>query len=219
MIMRVIYLFLCLLALTNGFAESQDSCLKINEADWNKVVKDKDYTETFTDFDSKETKSDQKAATKLPSMDLGGFKYVFYIIVAGVILFVIVKILQNINSSPAIDVTTERVYTLSEVEEKILEIDLNKIFNDALANKDYRLALRVNFLIIIKMLSVQGKISWTKEKTNWEYYHEIKDQSIASKFKEIVVPFETIWYGEHELSEAQFNRLQPSYESFKTQVG
>lgn len=219
MISRCLYLFFCLLVLTSGFSATQDSGLYINETEWNKVVKDKNYTESFKDFDTKETKSDQKTTTKLPSMDLGGFKYVFYILVAGAILYVIIKIIQNINASPVIDIDKDRVYTLSEVEEKILEIDLNKIFNDALANKDYRLALRINFLIIIKMLSVQGKIKWTKEKTNWEYYHEIKDQGIASKFKEIVVPFETIWYGEHELTEAQFNRLQPSYESFKTQVG
>lgn len=218
MIFRTLYFFFFLLVLTtNIFSATKDSCLKINESEWNKVAKDKNYAETFKDFDTKETTS-EKTSTKMPTMDLGGFKYVFYILVAGVILFVVVKILQNINSSPAIDVNKGRVYTLSEVEEKILEIDLDKIFNDALIAKDYRLALRINFLIIIKMLSISGKISWTKEKTNWEYYNEIKDSVTALKFKEIVVPFETIWYGEHELTEAQFNRLQPSYESFKNQT-
>jgi hypothetical protein len=217
MIFQKIYLFLFLLVLADVFPATKDSCLKINESDWNKVTKDKSYVETFKDFNTKETTS-EKTTTKMPAMDLGGFKYVFYILVAGVILFVVVKILQNINSSPAIDIDKGRVYTLSEVEEKILEIDLDKIFNDALVAKDYRLALRINFLIVIKMLSLSGKISWTKEKTNWEYYNEIKDSTIALKFKEIVVPFETIWYGEHELTEAQFNRLQPSYESFKNQA-
>ncbi|MBI3519403.1 MAG: hypothetical protein HY062_08620 [Bacteroidetes bacterium] len=154
----------------------------------------------------------------MPTMDLGGFKYVFYILVAGAILFLVVKILQNINASPAIDIDKGRVYTLSEVEEKILEIDLDKIFNEALLAGDYRLALRINFLIIIKILTLSGKISWTKEKTNWEYYHEIKDHVIALKFKEIVEPFETIWYGEHAINENQFNRLLPSYESFKKQL-
>lgn len=219
MILRTIYLFVCILVLTNVFAGTKDSCLSIKETEWNNFVKDKDYTETFKEFDTKESKVEKSTTTKMPSLDLGGFKYVFYILVAGAILYVIVKILQNINSSPAIDLDKGRIYTLSEVEEKILEIDLNEILNNALLNKDYRLALRINFLIIIKMLSLKGKINWTKEKTNWEYYHEIKDPSIAIKFKEIVVPFETIWYGEHELTEAQFNRLQPSYESFKNQVG
>jgi len=73
-------------------------------------------------------------------------------------------VIQNINSSPAVDSDNGRVYTLAEVEEKMLEIDLDKIFSDALLAKDYRLALRINFLIIIKLLSIKGNIIWTKEK-------------------------------------------------------
>lgn len=204
--------------LVGCFAATNDSCLKINEAQWDNISKGKSYTETFVEDEPEKSEEKSKTDFKMPSADLGAFKYVFYILVAGAILFLVVKILQNINSSPSIDIDKGRVFTLAEVEDKILEIDLEAILNDAIAAGDYRLALRINFLIIVKALSLSGKITWTKEKTNWEYYHEIKDKVLALSFKEIVEPFETIWYGEHELTESQFNRLKPSYDTFKNKL-
>jgi hypothetical protein len=218
MIIRNLYLLLLILILSFSSKASNDSCLKISETHWNTFSKEKNYIETYTDDDETKEKKKETSIGKRPSIDFGGFKYVFYIIIAGAIIFLVVKILQNINSSPNIDVDKGRVYTLSEVEDKMLDIDLDKILNDALLAADFRLALRINFLIIIKMLSLSGKIIWTKEKTNWEYFNELNDPTIALKFKEIVEPFETIWYGEHELSESQFNRLQPAYNVFKNKL-
>jgi hypothetical protein len=217
MILRKIYLFLILLSLSGSVFSVKDSCLKITDTQWEKISKDKDYTETYADFDTKEKGDANSSSTnvKSPSFDLGGLKYLFYLLVAAGILFVIVKILMNINSSPSINIDNDRVYTLSEVEEKILEIDLEKILNEALLAGDYRLALRINFLIIIKTLSLRGKIKWAKEKTNWEYFNEIKDYTTASGFKDIISTFEPIWYGEYVVSEELFNKLQPSYEWFK----
>lgn len=217
MIFRTIYLFFVMLLLSVSFFASKDSCLKISETQWNKISQGKSYVETYKDLETKE-KGTSKSNFKMPSGNIGGLKYVFYFLIAGAILFLVVKIILNINASPSIDINKGRVYTLSEVEDKMLEIDLDKILDEALFANDYRLALRINFLIIIKNLSLTGKITWTKEKTNWEYFGEIKEEMIALKFKEIVITFETIWYGEHTLTENQYKRLQPSYESFKNKL-
>lgn len=217
MIGRKLYLLLILFLLGASSYAVKDSCLKITEAQWNKISKDKDYTETFADFETKE-RSSSGSGIKAPSFDMGGLKYLFYFLVAAAILFVIAKILMNINSSPNINIDNDRVFTLAEVEEKMLEIDLNKILNDALLAGDHRLALRINFLIIIKTLSLRGKIVWAKEKTNWEYFNEIKDYTTATGFREIISTFEPIWYGEYAVSEDLFNKLQPSYDRFKNQL-
>lgn len=218
MIFRMLYLAFCMFMVAAPFYAVNDSCISINEAEWAKITKDKNYTETYKDFETKEKKTEH-SIIKNPGFELGGLIYIFYFLVAGAILFLIVKILLNINSSPVISMDNGRVYTLAEVEEKMLEIDLDKILNDALTAGDFRLALRINFLIIIKLLSISGRIVWTKEKTNWEYFNEIKDEATAVKFKDIVTPFETIWYGEYPLTEQQFNRLSLTYESFKKQLG
>lgn len=218
MTFRILYLAFCMFMVAAPFYAVNDSCMSINETEWARITKDKNYTETYKDFETKEKKT-ENSIIKNPGFELGGLIYIFYFLVAGAILFLIVKILLNINSSPVISMDNGRVYTLAEVEEKMLEIDLDKILNDALMAGDFRLALRINFLIIIKLLSISGRIAWTKEKTNWEYFNEIKDEATAVKFKDIVTPFETIWYGEYPLTEQQFNKLSLTYESFKKQLG
>jgi hypothetical protein len=213
-----LYTFFIFLLLSVNTFSVKDSCLKITETQWDKVSKGKDYNETYDDFDVKEKGESSGSGIKAPSFDMGGLIYLFYFLVAGAILFLIVKILMNINSSPDISINNDRTFTLAEVEEKMLEIDLDKILNDALLAGDHRLALRINFLIIIKTLSLRGKIVWAKEKTNWEYFNEIKDYGTASGFKNIISTFEPIWYGEYAVSEDLFNKLQPSYELFKKQL-
>lgn len=207
-----IYIHIIIVMLFHFGKASNDSCLKIKETQWEDIAKGKNYDETYNELEEKQK---DELNFRSPSVDLGNFKYVFYVLVAGAILFLLVKILLNINTTPIINDDTGRVYTLSEVEDKILELDLDRILKDALLVKDYRLALRINFLIIIKKLALKGKINWAKEKTNGEYFSEIQDVDIAFRFKEIVITFESIWYGERSVSEDQFNRLQPSYELFK----
>ncbi len=216
MIFYRLYLVFTLLLLSNCLFATKDSCLKLNEAQWLKTTKDKDYIESYKDWGKdKEDNSKKNYKPNFGSLNLGGFKYIFYVLLAAVIIFLLVKIIQNINSSPSLEMDKGISYTLAEVEDKILEVDLDKFLNEALSAKDFRLALRIQFLIIIKALSLSGKIIWTKEKTNWEYHNEVKDMTLALKFKDIITTFEPIWYGEHELTESQFHALSPSYESFK----
>jgi hypothetical protein len=218
MIFCRIYLLLTVILFSSNLLATKDSCLKINEAQWQKTTKEKNYIETYKDWDTNKSSKDSDISPKsgLGSVTFGGFKYIFYFLLAAAIIFLLVKILQNINSSPSLEIDKGVSYTLAEVEDKILEVDLDKFLNEALAKRDFRLALRIKFLIIIKTLTLSGKIIWTKEKTNWEYHNEIKEMALALKFREIIMTFEPIWYGEYELTELQFNTLSPSYESFKS---
>jgi hypothetical protein len=207
-----------MLMLFNKHKASNDSCLNISATSWKTETKGKNYIETYKESQTSE-KDSESANSKTHSWDLGGLKYLFYILIGAAILFVIIKIIQNINSNPVIEnPDSGKVFTLSDVEEQILEVDLDKFLVEALSVKDFRLALRINFLIIIKALSLKNQITWKKEKTNWEYVSEIKHQATAIKFKEIVVTFEAIWYGERPLNEDQFAKLQPTYETFINMV-
>lgn len=217
MIFRKIHFFVFILLLQTRFFAVNDSCLKIDKQQWQKIANENLYNE------APEKTAPEKSHR--PLFDLGstnysfeGFKYVFYILVAGCILFLIVKIAIATKKPVDVSVNKNQVYNLSTVEEKMFEIDLDKILNDALVANDYRLALRINFLIVIKLLAQSGKINWAKEKTNWEYFNEIKDFTTAIKFKEIVLSFEPIWYGELSVNQQQFQVVQPFYEILKTEL-
>lgn len=215
--MRIVkpYLFILLLSLTASLFAEKDKPLIIDGANWEKSIEGIDYTENYKEIDDPKPKSVD--FTPL-SYDWSGLKYVFYFIVIGLVIFLIIKILSNLNKNPNIKKQDISIESLEEIEEKIHEIDLEQLLNEAIESKNFHIALRINFLIIIKLLSEKGAINWAKEKTNWEYYSSIKDIMLKDEFKNIIIIFEPIWYGERNLTEKGFYALQPSFDSFKKQL-
>ena len=133
-------------------------------------------------------------------------------------LFLLIKILNNLKVNPNIKKQDISIEAIEEIEEKIHEIDLQKLLEEAILQENYHVALRINFLIIIKLLSEQKQIVWAKEKTNWEYYSEIKDILKKDCFKQIILSFEPVWYGEHLLTKEGFEKLQPLFINYQDQL-
>ena len=195
-------------------AQKNDS-LQIKKTEWEKVVKGVDYTENYKELDQPKENNTGLAPLKY---DWSALKYVFYGIVIMLVLFLIIKILVNLNKNPTIKKQDFSIESMKEIEEKMHEIDLDLLLSEALAGKNFHIALRINFLIIIKLLSEKKLIIWAKEKTNWEYHSEIKEVMLKDGFKTIVFVFEPVWYGERHLTEAAFYLLQPTFDNFKKQL-
>lgn len=193
---------------------------ELTSKQWEKISNGVDYTETKKDKENKrkENPLEESNTPKPLDYNLGGLKYVFYFIVLGLVLFLIIKIIINFNKNPTINKVKISLESIQEIEEKMHEIDLDQLLKEALSAEKYRIALRINFLIIIKMLTKKNHIIWAKEKTNWEYVEEIKKENINALFKGVVLSFEPVWYGEHQLSNQQYHKLSPPYEHLKKQL-
>ncbi len=195
-------------------AQKNDS-LQIKKTEWAKVVKGVDYTENYKELVPPKENNINLAPLKY---DWSALKYVFYCIVIGLVLFLIIKVLMNLKKNPNIKKQDFSIESMKEIEEKMHEIDLELLLSEALAGKNFHIALRINFLIIIKLLSEKKLIVWAKEKTNWEYHSEIQEVMLKDGFKTIVFVFEPVWYGERHLTEAAFYLLQPTFDNFKKQL-
>jgi len=207
------YLVIFLLLFFSNAFFAEEHKVALSEKQWEEVTEGVDFTEDF-----KENNPEELDIPKPLDYNLSGFKYVFYFLVIGLVIFLIIKIIINYNSNPSLSKNTISIDSIEEIEDKMHEIDLDKLLEEAIKAKNYRIALRINFLIIIKMLSQKNEIIWAKEKTNWEYYEEVSDLKTKDLFKGIITSFEPVWYGEHLLSEEQFNALSPSYEQLKKQL-
>lgn len=215
------YLLFLFVVIFNMMLLAETTGVELTEEQWEELSEGKDYTETFKEKEpekDKENPFDEFDTPKPLNYNLEGFKYVFYFLVLGLVVFLIIKIIVNFNKNPSISKKTISIDSIEEIEEKMHEIDLEELLADALKAGNYRIALRINFLIIIKLLSQKNEIIWAKEKTNWEYYDEVKHEEIKGLFKNIIISFEPVWYGEHNLSQEQFNLVSPSYEHLKKQL-
>jgi len=211
------YLF-SLIVLLSLTLSANNSNLELDKDVWEKHTEGIDYTENYKELDKAEEEKSNNINPRSLSYDWSGLKYVFYFLVIGLVLFLIIKILSNLNKNPNIKKQDISIEAIEEIEEKIHEIDLEALLQDAINQKNYHIALRINFLIIIKALSERNSISWAKEKTNWEYYDEIKEALIKDAFKKIVLAFEPVWYGERVLTKDGFDRLQPTFDNFKSKL-
>lgn len=90
----------------------------------------------------------------------------------------------------------------------IEEDEYTRQLNEALKNGDYRLALRLNYLKVLRVLIEQKLIVWTKEKTNAEYLIELRKQSFHGSFRSLVVAFDRVWYGAYTIDEIGYKQFE-----------
>lgn len=107
---------------------------------------------------------------------------------------------------------------VSEYLEDIHTIDYEKMIEQAIANKNFRYAIRLNYLRSLKILSDKELIYWKIDKTNREFLREIKLNNLKSKFEKITNDFESIWYGGFEIDLSAYMHLQNYYSDFNTSL-
>lgn len=108
--------------------------------------------------------------------------------------------------------------TLDNLDAYIHETDLERFLREALDQNNYALAIRLYFLQIIKDLSQNGSIHWSKEKTNRDYLREMRSHPLAVPFQQTILTFERVWYGNMNLTRSEFDRLAPAFKQLLGQL-
>jgi hypothetical protein len=107
---------------------------------------------------------------------------------------------------------------VSESLEDINTIDFEKMIEEAIANGNYRYAVRLNYLRSLKTLSDKEIIKWKIVKTNREFVREIKEIKIKTQFESITTDFESIWYGGFDVDQLQYAQLQLRFSDFNSSL-
>jgi len=103
----------------------------------------------------------------------------------------------------------------SFIEENIHEIDFHNEILLAEEQKKYRMAIRLQFLSLLKQLDTIDFIHWESQKTNRDYVQELNDVSIRSEFEELVSIFEYVWYGEFTPDVEQYKKAVAKFSQLR----
>jgi Domain of unknown function (DUF4129) len=139
----------------------------------------------------------------------------FGIIVLGILLalgfkpsFLFRKNTSDINIGNKNEVDTEDINTIK------FESELDK----AIRLKNYKLAVRIMYLEVLKTLNDKQLIDWNKNKTNLDYVKEIKNTNLKADFRQITNSFDYVWYGNFNIDASTFNLMQDKIVSFKKRI-
>lgn len=118
---------------------------------------------------------------------------------------------KNIN---AIDYNGDTDINPEVVQEKQLLTELEK----AILEGDFRLAVRLYYVLLLKTLIEKDWIKWAKRKTNTHYLIEMSGHRAYEKFNHAVRIFEWSWYGKNKPSPKAYQRFSKFFDEFLDQL-
>lgn len=144
---------------------------------------------------------------------LQNLKLVFYILVILGVVYIIVKMILNKEGRWFFRRKKEEdANELSyDIGENIHEVNFEVLIAEALQNKDYRLAVRYNYLLLLKKLDDYNVISYDSQKTAYDYQMALEGTSHSKGFNKATYYYTYIWYGEFSIDEEQYKTASTVY--------
>ncbi len=145
-------------------------------------------------------------------------KIIPYLIILGLIVFVIWLFFKlNIGAKLFKSKPQPEVFYTDE-EEIIKSKNIPELIEKAILEKDFRLAVRYYYLLLLKKLSESEVIAYEFDKTNSDYIKEITQETICVHFIKATTVYDYIWYGNFEVSETDFKKAQNIFNTLENQI-
>lgn len=138
-----------------------------------------------------------------------------YLIIGGVLIFA-VWLFNRLNPAGAIlEEPRQNNVFFSEEEEIVQSRDISSLVASALEEGNFRLAIRYQYLMMLRELDQKGFIAYESAKTNADYLREIRQKSFQDQFKHLTWIYDFTWYGsfaagreDYRKAEREFSKMQ-----------
>jgi hypothetical protein len=144
-----------------------------------------------------------------------GFDILKYVLIALAIALIIYLLIKNNIRALFYGKSASIEINFTEFDDDIHNIDFQDLITKAIQNKDYRKAVRLHFLKLLKELTDKNLIHWQIDKTNNDYTIELSKSKFSSQFNELALLYEFIWYGDFDLNEERFKSTIEKFNAFK----
>ena len=103
-------------------------------------------------------------------------------------------------------------------EDSIHEKNYEHLIRTAIHEGNFRMATRYYYLSLLKKLTDLEYITYHKDKTNSDYYFELKDANVKSEFSYLSYIYSYVWYGEFPIDAVKFSSIETNYQSFINKI-
>jgi hypothetical protein len=138
-------------------------------------------------------------------------------IIAGFATFLIMY-LSNSNvglfrKSSTISVEEDHIDT-----NDIFAINYQREIDKAVGMSNYRLAVRLMFLRLLKNLSDGNIIQYKPDSTNFDYLLQLQPTGMYADFFKLTRNYEYSWYGQFEIDKEKFNLIKTDFDKFDRKI-
>jgi len=148
------------------------------------------------------------------------WRWIFYalFVIAGV--FIVLRLLE-IDFTAMLGRSPRRApLAYDTMAENIHEVDFTTRLAEAEAAGNWRLAVRLGYLQLLKTLADGGLIQWQPDKTNHAYLVELPAAGpLRGAFREATRQFEYVWYGELALTAPLYAQVRAGHQALRAQLG
>lgn len=144
------------------------------------------------------------------------FFRVLAVIIVGFVLYFLISYLLSKDGNFIFGKKNKKInLNESDLSENIHEINFTESISNYERQKDYRSAVRYQYLSVLKKLSDKKLIDWNPEKTNKDYVSEYTVTASKEQFRELSYIFDYVWYGEFDIDENSYGQFRKKFENFK----
>lgn len=183
---------------------------KFDETKWKALVGDADFNEDPPEEPERE--EEESGGFSIP---WGGplLKLISYVVVIGVVIWLLYAVVRNVSWDLKIKRAELRTEDIEKGVENIEDVDIQKLLEQARREANFRVAVRLHYLGLLKKLHELNAIVWKKDKTNRDYLAELFVKDFCfDEIRKLTNSYEAVWYGEHVLQPETFQRLSARFE-------
>jgi len=180
-----------------------------------KMQEDDDYWYANAAIKKKKIKED-KNISSIPLVRRSWFQNLLWIIIiAGFAGFIIWYLADS-----KIGLFRKKVRTIDDIQqdeldnEDIFSINYQKEIDKATQVRNFRLAVRLMFLRLLKNLSEKNIIQYKQGKTNFDYLLQLQPTQYYKDFFRITRNYEYSWYGQFEIAEQTYYIILDDFKNF-----
>lgn len=223
-----------------GYPQESVDVQRFDREKWRKVVGDEDYQEVESKkkkrnsegrdsinaesanskkrmhdrFDEGEEEGEEESDPSSSSINIPFLNYIFYALAIGIIGYILFLIIKNTSLKSSTKVAKPADSDPAAPVEDIKELEIDRLLREAMTAGNYRLAIRIYFLGLLKKLDEDGLIVWKKNKTNRDYLTELFIKArYFDEVQRLTLAYEEVWYGDHTFSTQTYEEI---ISSFKT---
>lgn len=147
------------------------------------------------------------------------FNKLLWFIIIGIFIAALIYFLvqHKINIFSRSSVTADDDDSNDE-QEDIFHLSYSKLIQQAEKNKDYRLAVRLMFLQLLKLLSDANAIQYQPDYTDLHYLQQLRNSKYYADFSKVCHNYEYVWYGKFDITEERYASIKSDCVKLRDQV-